>query len=402
MTIACADCGTLQDLPALGPRSVATCPICRNRMEVRTGRNLAVAWICATGTFALLIPANIMPVMHVSMLGMTRESRIASGVRELWNHQWVIIAILVAVLVIALPLLRFALLSVVLGLVRTGGRPRWLGKAFRWTLQLDAWAMPDVFLLGCAVGYSRIRANLPVTIEWGGISIILAAVLCMLTRATLDRRTVWRAIAPERSAPAEPSQVISCVACELVLPLEAHGRACPRCGLRLSARKPYAVIRTLALVIAGFVLYLPANVFPMSTDIQLGERVPHRIVDGISELFSAGLWPLGVLIFCTSIAIPLLKLAGLSWFTLSIWRRSGRALPFKTATYRFIDEIGRWSCIDVFTIAVFLPLLQFDGLLTSQAAPGAVAFILVVVLTMWASRTFDPRLMWDAAASEDS
>jgi len=97
-----------------------------------------------------------------------------------------------------------------------------------------------------------------------------------------------------------------------------------------------------------------------------------------------------------------LKLAGLSWFALSIWRRSGRALPFKTATYRFIDEIGRWSCIDVFTIAVFLPLLQFDGLLTSQAAPGAVAFILVVVLTMWASRTFDPRLMWDAAASEDS
>jgi paraquat-inducible protein A len=203
-------------------------------MEVRTGRNLAAAWIFATGTFAWLIPANVLPVMHVSMLGMTRESRIASGVLELWNHQWVIIAILVAVLVIALPLLRFALLSVVLGLVRARVRPQWLGRAFRWTLQLDAWAMPDVFLLGCAVGYSRIRANLPVTIEWGGISIILAAVLCMLTRATLDRRTVWRAIAPERPAPAEPSAAISCVACELVLPLAAHGRACPRCGLRLA------------------------------------------------------------------------------------------------------------------------------------------------------------------------
>jgi paraquat-inducible protein A len=123
-------------------------------------------------------------------------------------------------------------------------------------------------------------------------------------------------------------------------------------------------------------------------------------VDGIRELFGAGLWPLGILILCTSIAIPLLKLAGLSWFMLSVWRGSGRALSLKTATYRFIDEIGRWSCIDVFTIAVFVPVLQFNGLLTSQAAPGAVAFILVVVLTMWASRTFDPRLMWDVACKE--
>jgi paraquat-inducible protein A len=402
MTIACSDCGTLQDLPPLDARSVATCPVCRNRMEARTGRHLAVAWMCSIGTFALLIPANALPVMQVSMLGMTRVSRIASGVQELWNHQWVIPALLVAALVIVLPLLRFGLLSVVLGLVYTGGRPRWLGKAFRWSLQLDPWAMPDVFLLGCAVGYSRIRANLPVTIEWGGISVILAAVLCMLTRATLDKRTVWRAIAPERSAPERPARVISCVACELVLPVHSQGQPCPRCGLRLSARKPYAVTRTVALVIAGFVLYLPANVFPMSADLEAGEWVSHRIVDGVRELFEAGFWPLGVLIFCTSVAIPLLKLAGLSWFTVSIWRRSGRALPFKTATYRIIDEIGRWSCIDVFTIAVFVPLLQFDGLLTSQAAPGAVAFLLVVVLTMWASRTFDPRLMWDAASSEQS
>lgn len=399
MTIACSDCGTLQDLPALGPRGIATCPICRNRMEARTGRNLTVAWICATATFALLIPANVLPVMKVSMLGMTRESRIGSSIHTLWSHQWVVIAVLVAALVIVLPLLRFALLSLVLGLVRSGKRAHWLGRAFRWTLQLDPWAMPDVFLLGCAVGYSRIRANLPVTIGVGGICIILAALLCMLTRAALDKRSVWRAIAAEHPVPQGADAVTSCVACELVLPLQAQGSLCPRCGLRVSSRKPYAVVRTLALVIAAFVLYFPANVFPMSADIQAGERVSHRIIDGIRELFAAGLWPLGVLIFCTSVAIPLLKLAGLSWFTLSIWRRSGRALPAKTAAYRFIDEIGRWSCIDVFTIAVFVPLLQFDGLLTSEAEPGAIAFLLVVVLTMWASRTFDPRLMWDAGCS---
>jgi paraquat-inducible protein A len=402
MTIACSDCGTLQDLPALTARSVATCPVCRNRMEARAGRNLTVAWVCSIVTFLLLVPANLLPLMRVSVLGMTRESRIGSGVLALWNGQWVILALLVTALVIVLPLLRFGMLTIVLGLVRTGGRTRWLGKAFRWTLQLDQWAMPDVFLLGCAVGYSRVRANLPVTIEAGGICVIFAALFCMLTRAALDKRTVWRAIAPESQPGAALSRVTSCVACELVLPLAEQGRTCPRCGRRVSSRKPYAVMRTLALVIAGFVLYFPANVFPMSTDTLVGEHVRHRIVDGISELFAAGLWPLGVLIFCTSVAIPLLKLAGLSWFLVSIWRGSGRALVLKTASHRIIDEIGRWSCIDVFTIAVFAPLLQLDGLLTSHAAAGAGAFILVVVLTMFASHAFDPRLMWDAACKEES
>jgi paraquat-inducible protein A len=115
------------------------------------------------------------------------------------------------------------------------------------------------------------------------------------------------------------------------------------------------------------------------------------------ELFQAHLWPLGVLIFCTSIAIPLLKLAGLSWCLISVWHGSRHRLVPKTRLCRLIDEIGRWSCVDVFTIAVFLPLMQFGGMVSTDAAIGAAPFLLVVVITMLASHTFDPRLMWDAA-----
>ena len=149
-------------------------------------------------------------------------------------------------------------------------------------------------------------------------------------------------------------------------------------------------------MIAGFALYIPSNVYPMSIATQLGENVPHRIVDGIMELFQAGLWPLGILIFCTSIAIPFIKLAGMSWFLISIRRKSAHNLVLKTKLSRFIDEVGRWSNVDVFTIAVFVPVLHFGTLASAHAAPGATAFILVVLLTMIASRTFDPRLMWDA------
>ncbi len=352
---------------------------------------------CSLGTLILLFPANLLPLMSVSVLGMTRESRAGSGVVTLWHGHWVIIAGVVAAFVLVLPFLRFGLLSAVLTCLRIGRRPAWLGRAFRWAMALDFWAMPDVFLIGCAVGYSRVAANLTVTIGWGGVCLICAALLTMLSRAALDRRTTWRAIAadPARIAPGEPA--ISCTVCDLAFPADAQDSRCARCGARMRTRKTDAQLRTTALLIAGLALYLPANLYPMSTDVQLGETVPHRIVDGILDLYRAGLWPLGVLIFCTSVAIPLLKLAGLGWLVLSIRLRSRRHLVFKTRLYRLIDEIGRWSSIDIFTIAVFVPLLQFGTLATARAAMGATAFIGVVVLTMIASQSFDPRMMWDAA-----
>jgi paraquat-inducible protein A len=134
--------------------------------------------------------------------------------------------------------------------------------------------------------------------------------------------------------------------------------------------------------------------------VEAGKEVDYRIVDGVKELFHAGFWPLGILIFCTSIAIPLLKIAGLGWFLASIRRRSSRRLIFKTKLYRLIDEIGRWSNVDVFTIVIFVPMIQFGSLATAAAGTGGVAFIAVVTLTMIASRVFDPRLMWDAAEGQ--
>jgi paraquat-inducible protein A len=132
--------------------------------------------------------------------------------------------------------------------------------------------------------------------------------------------------------------------------------------------------------------------------MQMGRPTSHTIFNGVRLLFEAGLWPLGVLIFCTSIAIPMVKIAGLGWCMLSVRRRSKAHLVAKTRLYRFIDEIGRWSNVDPFTIVFFVPLMNFGALASADAAWGATAFMLVVVLTMLASRTFDPRLMWDAAA----
>lgn len=395
MTIACPDCGTVEDLPPLRQGAAAVCPTCDAWLERTNGRSVNLALAASLTTLMLLFPANLMALMQVRILGMQRESIIWSGVAHLWTHQWVILACLVALFAVVLPFVRFGLLTVVLAAIRFGKHPPWLGRAFRWARDLDMWAMPDVFLVGCFVGYSRISANLPVTIEAGGYCFIGAAIFCMLTRALVERRTVWRAIAPDRAL-AGDQPAISCTSCDFVMPASDEGKLCPRCGLRLLARKRDAIPRTLALVIAGFILYVPANVYPMSADTQIGKVVSHRIIDGIRELFSAGLWPLGILIFCTSIAFPLIKLLGLSWFMFSIHRGSRKWLTLKTRLFRVIQQVGRWSNVDVFTVAVFLPLLQFGAITHVRAGIGSTAFVLVVVLTMFAARTFDPRLIWDA------
>jgi len=395
MTIGCPECGALEDIPPLGAHALARCRVCHYPLERRSGRSINAALACAATTLVLLFPANFAPLMTVRLLGAERSSVLASGIFTIWREGWLILALLLGAFGIVLPFVRFGALVVVLAAVRLGLRFRHIGRLFRWSTQLDIWAMPDVYLVGCFVGYARVAQGLGSTIEVGGYCFIVAALMSMVTRAALDRRTVWRAIAPEQTLD-ESEDALSCPVCDLVVPLSHEHRPCPRCGLTLRTRKRDAVVRASALSLAALVLTVPANLYPMTISFQIGHYVSHRIIDGVYELFHAGLWPFGILITFTSIVIPVAKLAGMGWFIVSVLRGSRRHLRAKAHLYRWIDELGRWSNIDVFTIASFVPLIHFEGVAVARPAIGATAFALVVCLTMAASRAFDPRLMWDA------
>jgi paraquat-inducible protein A len=296
---------------------------------------------------------------------------------------------------VILPFLRFGLLVTALGAIRSRRHVPWSGMLFRWAERLDLRAMPDVFLVGAAIGYSRVAHRLPSHIGAGGWCLIAAAACAMLTRATLDRRAVWRMV----QCPVAPSTgpTIACRTCDLLVTASMQGDNCPRCRARFHRRQPFSLTRATALVAAGYLLYPVANYFPLSVDLQLGTPHRHTIANGVEQLLSAGFWPLALLIFITSIAIPLLKLIGLTWLIWSVRRSATRRLVTKTRLYRVIEEIGRWSNVDIFTIAIFLPLMQFSPLVSVRAATGAPAFLAVIVLTMLAVRMFDPRLLWDCA-----
>ncbi|BBO60229.1 paraquat-inducible protein A [Mycoavidus sp. B2-EB] len=199
---------------------------------------------------------------------------------------------------------------------------------------------------------------------------------------------------------AKQAGLVACPICQQVQRYE-HALVCMRCGHRLYLRKPNSLARTWAFLSAAAMLYLPANLLPvMRTQSPFGIR-DDTIMSGIALFWTSGSWALATLVFIASILVPLLKLAVLSLLVLSAqcnatWQRRQR-----TALYRLIERVGRWSMLDIFVIMLTVGLVKFSSFMVITVGPGALAFGAVVILSLLAARQFDPRLMWDNLDSID-
>ena len=196
--------------------------------------------------------------------------------------------------------------------------------------------------------------------------------------------------------------LLSCHACGLLSrPGGAHEAFCPRCGDRLHQRKPDSIRRTWAFLIAAAILYIPANVLPiMITNSLFGAEVD-TIMSGVVYLWTSGSWPLALIVFIASITIPGMKLVALSFLLLSVQFRSRWQPVQRTKLYRVVEIAGRWSMLDIFVSTMLVALVHLQGLATIIAGPAAIAFGAVVVLTMLAAMSFDPRLIWDPLENHD-
>lgn len=197
--------------------------------------------------------------------------------------------------------------------------------------------------------------------------------------------------------------VLACHTCGLVQRAapEAHGLTCARCGSSLHFRKPNSLSRAWALLIASYVLIIPANILPVMQTGSLFGSEKDTILSGVIYLWTSGSQPLAIILFIASIAIPVTKLLSLTFLLISVQRRSVWAPRERTRLYRVLELVGRWSMIDVYVAAMLTALVQFGSLMSIRAGSGAIAFGAVVVLTIFAAESFDPRLIWDSAESED-
>jgi paraquat-inducible protein A len=398
MLIACRDCAAIQRMPPPPDRGRLECWQCARILEHTSGRSLDAALACSVTTLMLLLPANLMTAMTLHVAGITRSMQLGSGLKVAWQQGWPLVMIVLGLIGIILPFVRFGLLTVTLGAIRFGARGRWAGTAFRYCELLDPWAMADVLLIGAGIGYGRIESQIPVQIDPGGWCFVGAAVMTMVTRASLERRAIWRRLEmPPEDAGAD---AVACTSCELVLPPAAEGRRCPRCSARIYRRRPFSLIQCAALTATTFILTPIAYAYPMSEIWEAGTPHPHTVIDGILLLFQHGFWYFGIIIFFVSLVFPLTKLGALTWFLTSVHHSSSVRLRQKTRLYRFIDDVGRWSVLDPFAVMVFAPLGQFGSLVHIEVMGGCAAFLATVMLSMIAARVFDPRLMWDAATED--
>jgi paraquat-inducible protein A len=396
--LGCPDCGLVQRLPRLQGRQVAECRLCGRTLAKAAAERLDASLALALAAFILLLPALASPMMKVFSYGAQRESRMASGAQALWDDGFPLLGVLVGVCGVLAPFLFLALLIWVLASLRLG-RPGGLGGAFRWVCHLRPWMMLEVYLVGSFVAYSRIKTVSTVEVDMGGWCVLAATLTLLLALALLDERTVWESLRWAASGKAGTRR-IACIVCGLVVEETEEGWRCPRCVGVLRLRKPDAIARTVALLSASYLLYVPANVLPVLTIGYLGGEETNTILSGVLELARNQLWPLALIVLMASIILPILKMWALTWMLLAMRRRSRRLLVARTRLYRSIEVIGRWSNIDVFMAAVLVSLLQFGALSQVHAGWGLVAFAAVVVLTMLATVSFDSRLMWDATTYE--
>lgn len=193
-------------------------------------------------------------------------------------------------------------------------------------------------------------------------------------------------------------QIIACHACGMVLEdrLDSLGQGnCPRCGAALRRRRPNSIARAWALLIAGMIFYIPANVLPVMYTSMLGSGSDNTILQGVAEFWHGGSYGIALVIFIASVAVPCTKFLILSMLLVTVQLRSTWAMRERARLYRLVELVGYWSMLDVLVVAIVAALVKFQSLSDIEPRSGILFFGMVVILTMLSVMQFDPRLIWD-------
>jgi paraquat-inducible protein A len=196
----------------------------------------------------------------------------------------------------------------------------------------------------------------------------------------------------------------ACLVCRAVCDATGAGTApvwCPCCGAAVHSRKADSLTRTWAFLVAAVILYIPANLLPAMHTTTLFGTTRNTIIGGVAYFWTSGSPELAVLIFTVSVIIPTTKMSALAYLAYGARRSTGADAHRLGRLYKVVERVGRWSMLDVFVIALMAGMVQFQSLAMVEAGPGAAAFGAVVVLSMLATSSFDPRLLWDKHGRPD-
>ena len=399
--IACHDCDLIHRVGPVPERSAVRCSRCGALLYQHKRDSLERTLALTVTGLILFVVANAFPFLGFKLQAQVHETILITGVQELYHQGMWILATVVLLTTIVMPAAQMMGLLYVLVPLRLNRLPWKLKEVFRFTQSLRPWAMMEVFMLGILV--SIVKLGKMATIVPGIAAFAFMALILILaaSMAVLDPHAVWERIKIQESTrgiPVGQANLIGCHTCHLLCRSPSHGvrgLTCPRCGTHLHRRKPNSIARTWALILAAAIFYVPANVLPITIVTSLGKKQADTIISGVIYFISTGMWPIALVIFVASVFVPLLKLLALSYLSFSVQRKSGWRPVDRTKIYRMAEVVGRWSMVDVYVVTILVAMVNLGALATIEAGPAAVYFCGVVIITMFAAISFDPRLIWD-------
>jgi len=348
--------------------------------------------------------------MSLESFGFSESANVIESMVTFYTSGYYFVSLMVLISALVLPLVLLSLIFIISLQLRFKRYPHYLSRLFRTYLKLEEWAMVEVYLLGIMITIIKMAGHSEIHYHTGMLCFILLVLISLAITTVIDEDFFWKSMEKEETGreqlrinlnTSEGGDFVTAAERGIQLCHTCHKLSlfsvstCPRCGDALHRRKPMSVSRTWALVLTSVLFFIPANVMPIMQVDFLGMPDKSTILDGIIYFFHTGSYGIGLIILIASILVPLFKIVGLSILLLSTHPRSIRFLKQKTAMFRFISFIGRWSMLDIFVIALLTVLVDFGFLSSIHTAPAATYFCFVVASTMLAAITFDPRIMWD-------
>jgi paraquat-inducible protein A len=395
----CDDCGQLQSIVAISPEHALECFNCGCTMHQGHGPWLQVAGALAATAMLLFIVSLFFPMLTLEIGSQSQTITILDGFYALMQRQnWMLAALILTTLVL-FPLFQISVLLYLL--IPYSMNRRLIGQAFflRWLIQIKNWSMLEVFLLGLVVASVKMADMSTLHLEVGAFALFMLVAVLILAYIKLDTMKLWAWINPNNYfTHVLGEHVHDCTACNAMVGASVVEREkyCPRCGTEIHFRIPNSIQKTTAFTAAAAILYIPANILPIMTYSTLGGSGTDTIYSGVVALVSKGLWGVATIVFVASIVVPMLKLAILSYLIWAVKFKITVGVRHRAFLYRLTELIGRWSMVDVFVVTIFVAIVQFGFVYTVESEGAIIAFGAVVVFTMLAAETFDPRLLWDA------
>ncbi len=400
MHTACHECDLLVDIPELPEGSKAVCPRCGYVItsKYRNSQDRVLAY--AITAFIFLILSFVFPFLAFSAQGQNRAVTLVQSVSILANENFISLAIIIFSVIIIIPALYLLSAIYIYLSFRIKKLLPFTVPQLKLIGHLQHWSMAEIFLIGILVSFVKIASLAEVSLGLSFWAYVLFIIFMTATILHIDQHQAWRrviALDPERSEKEKCQDRYK--SCDVCLTLaDENTQYCKICGSRLHHRIKHSLQKTWAFLITSIILYIPANFLPIMHTIFLGEETANTILGGVMVLWKHGSYPIAIIIFIASVLVPVIKIVILSWLCYSIQTRSQKSFKQKTRLYRFVELIGRWSMVDVFVVAILVALIKLGNIMSIYPGWGAVAFAGMVVTSVLAAMSFDPRLIWDNAS----